>query len=114
MYHEAESLAGVPLVPPPGGHLPVPWTPTCPLDSPSNPSLTANIRWPSAIPTLTAERTAAFMPAAGAPTFNTATLKELCGGGGGSKVRRQTGVKQTVKGSAAGLVSNELIQTNTR
>lgn len=31
------------------------------------------------MPTLTAERTAAFMPAAGAPTFNTATLKLLCG-----------------------------------
>lgn len=55
------------------------WKRTCPLDNPSNPSLTANILWPSAIPTLTAERTAAFIPAAGAPTFNTATLKELCG-----------------------------------
>lgn len=54
------------------------WRRTCPLDNPSNPSLTANILWPSAIPTLTAERTAAFIPAAGAPTFNTATLKELC------------------------------------
>lgn len=60
---------------------------TCPLDNPSNPSLTANILWPSAIPTLTAERTAAFIPAAGAPTFNTATLKELCGRQGSSQTR---------------------------
>lgn len=53
--------------------------PTCPLENPSKPSLTANILCPSEMPTLTAERTAAFMPAAGAPTFNTATLKLLWG-----------------------------------
>lgn len=53
--------------------------PTCPLLKPSKPSLTANILCPSEMPTLTAERTAAFMPAAGAPTFSTATLKLLCG-----------------------------------
>ncbi|TNN63584.1 hypothetical protein EYF80_026236 [Liparis tanakae] len=53
--------------------------PTCPLENPSNPSLTANILCPSEMPTLTAERTAAFMPAAGAPTFSTATLKRWSG-----------------------------------
>lgn len=51
---------------------------TFPLAKPSNPSMTANILWPSVMPTLTAALTAAFIPAAGAPTFKTATLKLDC------------------------------------
>lgn len=51
---------------------------TFPLANPSKPSMTANILWPSVIPTLTAALTAAFIPAAGAPTFKTATLKLVC------------------------------------
>lgn len=51
---------------------------TFPLAKPSNPSMTANILWPSVMPTLTAALTAAFIPAAGAPTFKTATLKLVC------------------------------------
>ena len=58
--------------------------PTWPLAKPSNPSYTANILCPSEMPTRTAARTAAFMPAAGAPTFTTPTLQLLCKSGAGA------------------------------
>lgn len=48
--------------------------PTCPLARPSKPSCTTSTRLPWMRPILTVERTAAFMPAAGAPTFITATV----------------------------------------
>lgn len=57
---------------------------TWPLAKPSKPSYTANILCPSEMPTRTAARTAAFMPAAGAPTFTTPTLQLLCKSGGGA------------------------------
>lgn len=47
---------------------------TFPSASPSNPSCTASILCPWMIPILTVDLTAAFMPAAGAPTFSTAKL----------------------------------------
>ena len=54
---------------------------TLPLAKPSKPSYTANILCPSEMPTRTAARTAAFMPAAGAPTFTTPTLQLVCESG---------------------------------
>lgn len=84
----ASTAQSSPRAPIAGGSAPVPtWgaTPlagprTWPLAKPSKPSLTASTRCPSAMPMRTAERTAAFMPAAGAPTLVTATLKPLCKG----------------------------------
>lgn len=56
---------------------------TWPLAKPSKPSYTANTLCPSEMPTRTAARTAAFMPAAGAPTFTMPTLQLLCKSEGG-------------------------------
>lgn len=50
---------------------------TWPWASPSKPSWTANMLWPWMRPILTAERTAAFIPAQGAPMFMMATLMLL-------------------------------------
>lgn len=47
---------------------------TIPCAKPSKPSCTASIWWPCRSPILTAERTAAFIPAHGAPTFRMAML----------------------------------------
>ncbi|TNN66901.1 hypothetical protein EYF80_022818 [Liparis tanakae] len=69
--HLAPPLTWPRLSPGPASHLAPPLT--WPLENPSKPSLTASILWPSVIPTRTAARTAAFIPAAGAPTFSTAT-----------------------------------------
>lgn len=57
-----------PLSPPPIS------SPTFPKASPSKPSCTASMRCPWMRPILTVERTAAFMPAAGAPTLSTASV----------------------------------------
>lgn len=79
--------------------------PTWPLARPSKPSCTTYTVWPWEMPVRTAERTAAFMPAAGAPTFRMAREKLVFGEEGETCVRHRPHRKWQEHRSCASLAT---------